>query len=193
MRSHALDGRLAAMLDERAPGHLPASPPGPPPLQPLPPPERRRPVRTWTLRLLAGGFALFALAQAVPYGRSHTNPPVQAEPRWDSPQTRALAQRACFDCHSNLVTWPWYSNVAPVSWLVQRDVDGGRSSLNFSTWNLPQDGAGDASGAVANGSMPPWFYVILHPKAKLSTLDKQALVNGLAATLRNSPPLGGGG
>jgi len=143
--------------------------------------------------LVLGGLGAFALAQAVPYGRSHTNPPVQAEPHWSSPATRALAKRACFDCHSNLTTWPWYSNIAPVSWLVQRDVDGGRAALNFSEWGKPQDGAGDAVEAIRGGSMPPWFYVILHPKAKLSQADKQALMDGLAATLRSSPPPGGGG
>ncbi len=82
------------------------------------------------LVLLAG----FLLIQLVPYGRNHTNPPVLQEPNWDSPQTRALAQRACFDCHSNETEWPWYSHVAPVSWLVQRDVEEGREKVNFSTW-----------------------------------------------------------
>jgi hypothetical protein len=100
--------------------------------------------------------ALFVVAQAVPYGRSHTNPPTTAEPRWDSPQTRDLARRACFDCHSNLTTWPWYSNVAPVSWLVQRDVDEGRSELNFSEWDMPQDvDAEDLVEKIRDGSMPP--------------------------------------
>ena len=58
--------------------------------------------------------ALALLIQLVPYGRAHTNPPVVAEPNWDSPQTRELAVRACFDCHSNETTWPWYSNIAPI-------------------------------------------------------------------------------
>jgi hypothetical protein len=118
---------------------------------------------------------------------------VSAEPKWSSPATRSLAKAACFDCHSNLTTWPWYSNIAPVSWLTYRDVVDGRSALNFSEWDKPQDGAGDAVEAVQGGSMPPWFYVIMHPHAKLSSADKQALMRGLAATLRNSPPLGGGG
>jgi hypothetical protein len=119
--------------------------------------------------------ALFALAQAIPYGRSHTNPATIAEPRWDSAQTRRLAAGACFDCHSNLTTWPWYSKIAPVSWLVQRDVDGGRAALNFSEWTRPQDGAGDLADAVSDGSKP----------------KKQRLIAGLEATLRNSPPKGG--
>ncbi|MBI5081140.1 MAG: heme-binding domain-containing protein [Chloroflexi bacterium] len=56
--------------------------------------------------------------QLVPVWLLKTNPPVTAEPKWDSEQTRALAKRACFDCHSNETVWPWYSNVAPVSWLI---------------------------------------------------------------------------
>jgi mono/diheme cytochrome c family protein len=158
------------------------------------PPVERRPRRVWRwLRwLVAAGAVLFVLAQTVPYGRSHANPPVTAEPRWDSQQTRELAARACFDCHSNLTKWPWYSNVAPVSWLVQSDVVGGRAALNFSEWNKPQDGAGDISEAISSGSMPPWFYPLIHPKASLSQADQQRLIAGLAATLRNSPPPGTG-
>ena len=157
--------------------------------------RRLRP-RSWRRALLWGGvgaLALFALIQAVPYGRSHSNPPVMMEPNWDSPRTRALAQRACFDCHSNQTKWRWYSNVAPVSWLVQRDVDGGRSAFNFSAWNRPQDiGAGDLAEAIRGGSMPPWFYVLVHPNASLSSADKDALIRGLNATLTVSPPKGGG-
>ena len=64
----------------------------------------------------------FLVAQLIPFGRSHTNPVVVKEPTWDSPTTRDLAKRACFDCHSNETVWPWYTNIAPVSWLTQRDV-----------------------------------------------------------------------
>ena len=141
-----------------------------------------------------GGLVLFVLAQAVPYGRSHTNPPVTAEPAWDSPQTRALAARACFDCHSNLTTWKWYSNVAPVSWLVQNDVNGGRGQFDFSEWNRPQDvSAGDLADAIRGGSMPPWFYTIVHGSARLSGAERDALIAGLNATLAASPPRAGGG
>jgi hypothetical protein len=151
----------------------------------------------WQRRLAYGALAalgLFVLIQLVPYGHSHSNPPVTQEPTWDSPQTRSLAARACFDCHSNLTKWRWYSNVAPVSWLIQRDVDGGRSQFNFSEWNKPQDvGAGDMGETIRGGSMPPWFYVIAHPSAKLNAAEKLALMRGLAATLAASPPIGGGG
>jgi len=47
------------------------------------------------------GLALFAAIQLVPYGRDHQNPPVVQEPQWGTPEARAIAQRACFDCHSN--------------------------------------------------------------------------------------------
>lgn len=127
--------------------------------------------------------ALFALIQAVPYGRDHSNPPVSAEPPWDSPETRALAARACFDCHSNEVRWPWYSNIAPLSWLIQRDVDEGRKKLNFSEWDRPQPEADDAAETVLEGEMPPRLYKLLRPDAGLSASERQALARGLAATL----------
>lgn len=151
----------------------------------------------WRRWLLLSGSALvvlFGLIQLVPYGRSHSNPPVLAEPRWDSAATRSLAVRACFDCHSNQTKWRWYSNIAPVSWLIQRDVSGGRSQFNFSEWTKPQDvSSGDLADAIRAGSMPPWFYILLHASAKLSPAEKDALARGLQATLANSPPIAGGG
>jgi hypothetical protein len=56
--------------------------------------------------ILMGAVLLLLTIQGVPYGRRHTNPPVRVEPRWDSPGTRALTVRACFDCHSNETVWP---------------------------------------------------------------------------------------
>jgi hypothetical protein len=136
----------------------------------------------WMLRGLLSLGVLGLAVQLVPYGRSHTNPPVQAEPAWSSPDVRTLAARACFDCHSNETRWPWYSNVAPASWLVQRDVDRGRARLNYSEWNRPQSEADDSAEAVAKGEMPPWFYLPLHPDARLSPGERARLIEGLAAT-----------
>lgn len=150
----------------------------------------------WQRRLLWGGMgavALFALAQAVPYGRNHSNPPVSKEPAWNSPRTRELAVRACFDCHSNQTKWRWYSNIAPVSWLVQRDVDSGRGALNFSQWDRPQDVSASDIAEAVRGGMPPWFYTIIHRNAALSTIEKKQLIAGLNATFAKSPPIGGGG
>ncbi|HVW08730.1 MAG TPA: heme-binding domain-containing protein [Bryobacteraceae bacterium] len=130
------------------------------------------------IRRLAWIAGFFIVIQLIPYGHQHTNPPVVKEPAWDSPQTRELAKRACFDCHSNETTWPWYSNVAPVSWLVQDDVDGGRHHMNFSEWNQPQRHSHDAVKDVQDGDMPLWFYLPMHPKAKLTADEKAALIAG---------------
>jgi mono/diheme cytochrome c family protein len=146
-------------------------------------------VKRWSIRIVLGVVALLALAQVVPYGRSHHNPASVREPAWDSPQTRTLAVAACFDCHSNLTTWPWYSNVAPGSWLIYRDVVDGRGTLNFSEWQRAQDvSAGDIAEAVRGGSMPPWYYKLLHPKSRLSAADQDRLARGLEKTLALSPP-----
>ena len=118
------------------------------------------------------------LIQFIPYGRSHTNPSKNAEPAWNSAGTRELFHRACFDCHSNKTVWPWYSHVAPVSWLLQRDVDEGRSHLNFTEWDRPQRHAKDVAEQVGTGEMPPWFYRPLHPGAKLTAAEKQSLIDG---------------
>jgi hypothetical protein len=132
----------------------------------------------WVLAGLLGGLLVI---QAVPYGRDHDNPTVTAEPTWDSVQTRDLAIRACFDCHSNETVWPWYSNVAPMSWLVQRDVDEGREALNYSDWNRPQEGE-ESAETVQEGSMPPPSYLLTHPDARLTDAELAALADGLVAT-----------
>ena len=143
--------------------------------------------------LLAILVAGFLLIQLIPYGRSHTNPPVVQEPAWDSPTTRTLAQRACFDCHSNETAWPWYTNIAPVSWLTQRDVDEGRQRLNFSDINSRRGerggegggrGENDMGEVITRGSMPPWYYVMIHPNAGLSDQEKQQLINGLQNSIK---------
>lgn len=133
-------------------------------------------------RGLLGLLTLAAAIQLVPYGRAHGNRPVVAEPPWDSPATRALARRACFDCHSNEVRWPWYAHVAPVSWLVQHDVDEGRAALNFSEWHRPQEEAGEAAEALIEGEMPPRLYLVMHREARLSAAERAQLQAGFAAT-----------
>ncbi|MCA9934884.1 MAG: heme-binding domain-containing protein [Anaerolineales bacterium] len=133
------------------------------------------------LLVIVGGFLLI---QLVPYGRNHTNPPVGNEPNWDSPQTRALAERACFDCHSNETVWPWYSNVAPISWLVQHDTDEGRQTLNFSQWgsNPRHEEGRELAEVIAEGEMPPPIFLVTHPEARLTQAEKDALMQGLRAT-----------
>jgi hypothetical protein len=132
----------------------------------------------WTL---LGVAVLSLLVQIVPYGRDHANPPVRREPAWDSPRTRELTVRACFDCHSNQTVWPWYSNLAPASWLVQRDVHVGRLKVNFSEWDRPQEEADESAETVQDGTMPPWYY----PWGRLSPEERTALIRGLQATFGN--------
>ena len=136
------------------------------------------------------GIALGVLVvgiQAAPYGRDHTNPPVAQEPSWDSPRTRELAVRACYDCHSNETRWPWYSHVAPASWLVQHHVEDGRGHLNFSAFDKPQKHAHEAAEEVKEGEMPMSGYVLLHAEAKLTDAEKAELIAGLEKTLPAPP------
>lgn len=137
------------------------------------------------LQFLFGGCLAVVAIQLIPYGRNHTNPPVVHEPTWNNADTRALAKRACFDCHSYETVWAWYSKVAAASWLVQYDVDKGRKELNFSDW---QHGARKAERPdkireeVSEGGMPPLQYRLAHPEARLSDAEKRQLIEGLAAT-----------
>jgi hypothetical protein len=140
-------------------------------------------MRKMLIPAAAGLVVVFGLLQLVPYGRNHTNPPTVAEPAWDSSQTRSLAVRACFDCHSNESVWPWYSNVAPVSWLVYRDVMEGRSRMNFSEWNRQQPGTGEITAIIQEGEMPPAIYTPMHPSARLTSAEKEQLITGLMNSL----------
>ena len=148
-------------------------------------------LRRLALRSLLVLLALFALAQLLPFGRV-ANPPVTAEPAWDSPRTRELAVRACFDCHSNRSRRQWY-HLAPVSWLVARDVAAAREHLNFSEWDQEQKDADEAPEEVADGDMPLWSYRLVHPEARLTDAERAELVRGLAATVGGGGGEGAGG
>jgi hypothetical protein len=140
----------------------------------------RKTIIVWGLAL----FGAFLLMQLIPYRIS--NPSLRNEPTWDSPRTRALAVRACYDCHSNEVKTPWYGKIAPVSWWLTNHVDEGRAALNFSDWKGPAgEGARNAAETVRDGSMPPSYFTWLglHSKAKLTPAEKQELANGLSASL----------
>lgn len=134
----------------------------------------------------------FLLIQLVPYGRDHANPPVTQAARWSDKDAEQLAQQSCYDCHSNLTEWRWYSNIAPASWLVQKDVDEGREILNFSEWNRGQPDLGEMTEVVNEGEMPPLKYTLPHPSAKLSDSEKATLVRGLEQLYsQDTPPFGG--
>lgn len=112
----------------------------------------------------------------------HTNPPVTAEPQWDSPRTRELFFRACADCHSNETVWPWYSNVPPVSLLIQNDTMEGRAQFNVSEWGRPENEGDEAAELLQEGEMPPRMFLLMHSSARLNDSEKQELLKGLIAT-----------
>jgi hypothetical protein len=140
-----------------------------------------------TVLILSGAAVSFlALIQLIPI--NHINPPVVTQVAWDSPQTQALFERACADCHSNQTTWPWYSSIAPVSWLVAHDVQEGRQHFNLSNLSagdprrmsrLPEE----VSRQIQDGRMPVAIYLVMHPSANLTPAEKQALIDGLEKTL----------
>ncbi len=143
----------------------------------------------WILGLAVIVLVVGIALQFVSYGRDHTNPPVTKSIAWDTPRTAVLAMTSCYDCHSNLTDWPWYSKVAPFSWLVYRDVEDGREHLNFSEWDTPQADAAEILNAVQGGSMPPRQYTLVHRAAGLSDAERAELVRGLQATLDQDPPV----
>ena len=122
---------------------------------------------------------LFVLIQLAPYGRDHHAGTGNVEPKWDSPRTRELAVCACFDCHSNQTVWPWYSFVAPISWLVYHDVVEGREHLNFSEFDARQRNADECEDQIRSGEMPLWIYTVMHSDARLSEKESEELAGGL--------------
>jgi hypothetical protein len=160
------------------------------------------PGRRWWIRTAAINAALvitaFALIQLIPVGRA--NPPVMREPVWDSPETRRLVHNACFNCHSNETEWPWYSRIAPVSWVIWYDVTEGRERLNFSEWDRyahaetvdpddpfpPKKLSERIADEIHSGRMPPGTYRLVNPEARLSAAQQAALIAGLVQTVQQN-------
>lgn len=143
----------------------------------------RIPVRRALVAGAVGVLAVMGLAQAIPYGRNHTNPPVVSEPAWDSPRTRELVRAACFECHSNESRYPGYSNVAPISWALTQHINRAREAMNFSDWANRSLTATYIAQVLTEGEMPPWRFRLLHPEARLTAAEKAELIAGLHATL----------
>ncbi len=143
------------------------------------------PIR-WILAVIGLLVLLFALIQLVPYGRDHANPPVVTNPNWDSPRTEQLVRGACYDCHSNETSWPWYSNIAPASWLVYKDVVEARATFNFNelTPDQARNWVGEMTEVVAENKMPPLQYMTIHAEARFSTVERQEIINGLLKTFK---------
>jgi mono/diheme cytochrome c family protein len=115
-------------------------------------------------------------------------PVATGTPAWDSDRTSALVTRACAACHSNQPGWSWYANLAPLSWVVQHEVDAGRAALNFSEWDRPQPAASQLIASVQQGRMPPAYAPALNADLQLSDAERAELVRGLQATLGTTSP-----
>jgi heme-binding protein len=146
----------------------------------------RTPGRKLLLRAGLGVVLVAVLLQFLPFGRLGPNPPVTRDAPWPDGRARELAVAACYDCHSNQTRRPLYSRLAPISWLIARDVEQGREKLNFSTWEGSGGDARDAAETIVEGSMPPRRYLPLHADARLSEDERRLLVEALEA-------MGGGG
>ena len=132
---------------------------------------------------LVAAVVVFVALQLVP--KRVTNPPVRAEPPWDSPATRRLAVAACFNCHANETKVAWFERIAPVSWWIAGHVEDGRHELNFSEYDPRDHDSGEKiAEEVDEGEMPPGYYTWfgMHGEAKLSAADRAALIRGLTAT-----------
>ena len=139
-----------------------------------------------------GCVAVLAAAQGIRFAR--TNPPVTGD--IGAPADIApVLRRACYDCHSNETVWPWYSRVAPVSWLLAYDVIEGREELNFSTWGRYDSARqrkklAETIETLNEGEMPPAFYTIMHPAARRADADRQAIVAWASAARAEAPSTG---
>ncbi|MGZ8464497.1 MAG: heme-binding domain-containing protein [Candidatus Binatia bacterium] len=132
----------------------------------------------WLIRFGAALAIALCAAQLVPLARS--NPAQRNFP--EAPvEVQALLRRSCNACHSNETVWPWYARVAPASFLITRDVKDGRKKLNLSTWDGYDETRKsrkkkEIAREVGKGDMPPWFYVSLHPEAKLSAGERALII-----------------
>ena len=136
------------------------------------------------LLIAVGAVAVAAVGGSLihPFGAtaaSGANQAIFREAQID-PETLAIVQRACQNCHSQNTKWPWYGHVAPVSWLLAHDVQQARSHMNLSHW---QDYSTDdrlrllsaVGSAVRNRVMPPQRYLLLHPEARLNVGERQQI------------------
>jgi Haem-binding domain len=135
------------------------------------------------LVVLAVGFALLQFTNP-----PRTNPQVVSDLMASNPpppQVAAMLHSACYDCHSNETRWPWYSRVAPVSWLIASDVKEGREHLNLSEWpNDPERAIKrleNMSDEISSGEMPLPKYTKIHADARLTESQRKELTEWLDA------------
>ncbi|MCB0989747.1 MAG: heme-binding domain-containing protein [Acidimicrobiales bacterium] len=151
--------------------------------------RRRSPASSSGVGAAVGAYAaafvvVMLLIQLVPYGRAHANPETTGEPQWANARTRELMVNACYGCHSNEVEYPWYANIAPISWGVQHHVEEGRGAVNYSEFGTSRGHWDETIEVILEGEMPPAYYTRfgLHPEADLTDAEIEELIAGLRAT-----------
>ena len=153
-------------------------------------------MRVWGRRVLLAVVAMLAVVQLIPVAR--TNPPVDAAQTMSEtiPVPSGIASilgRSCQDCHSSQTVWPWYSQVAPLSWFLVNHVNEGRGEMNVSEWGRYTARRKDRKlkeicEQVTRGKMPLETYTLLHPQARLSDLDRKALCDWSETARKNMAP-----
>lgn len=109
--------------------------------------------------------------------------PVLSQIDWGSPEAEQLVRTACYDCHSNEPTYPWYASVAPISWLLNKDINEGRRVLNFSEQAANQINPHELVEVVEEGEMPLPIYLVMHPDANLTEAQQQTLIQAFETVL----------
>ncbi|MBI5666664.1 MAG: heme-binding domain-containing protein [Chloroflexi bacterium] len=141
--------------------------------------------------IILGVVGVLVLVVVGNVATAHTNPPVTTAIHWNSPETEKLMCAACMDCHSNETRWPWYSYIAPMSFLVVKDVNEGREAMNLST-GVEVEGE-EMINEIEEGAMPKPVYTLLHPDANLNAGQKAQLIAGIQATFGGEGGEGGEG
>ena len=149
-------------------------------------------MKRWSLRIALGLVAVLIVIQLIPVQRE--NPP-EHNTATMTPAVEAVLRQSCYDCHSNQTVWPWYSAVAPMSWIVADHVEEGREELNFSNWDSfsakkKAHIADESLEEIEDGEMPLWDYELAHGDAKLSPEDVTVLKDWMT-TLAAAAPAGG--
>jgi hypothetical protein len=134
-------------------------------------------------------ISVFIGMQFVPTpGTSRTSTPGRHTAEMINPEVGKILDRSCQDCHSNRTAWPWYSHVAPVSWVISKHVNEGREMLDFSEWANQPPASNERMlicDAVSDGRMPLPGYIVIHRNARLSKRDIELICEWAAAA---SPP-----
>ncbi|TGK35451.1 heme-binding protein [Leptospira gomenensis] len=122
-------------------------------------------------------FTVFVLFQFFPF----SVPSGDNSGEIEAPEeVKKILRRSCYDCHSDLTEWPWYTKLFPVNVYLYHHVEEGRAELNFSEWKSltrkeRATKADSVSEVLEEGEMPLRDYLFLHPEAKLSAEDLEVL------------------